>query len=378
MRNRLSDSQLEPQARTSVAAVVRRWTVLCGALVPLAPGLFGGNPLPLGPRPHPAHSIAIAGAKGSGRGWVEMRNVDLRLTDQVVIRVRSLHGEVLRTSLDRPPTLDDATSYRIRVTAGTVALTGDDLSALLNTVVFAYPHAPIRDLRVRTDGSEIVETGIIHKGVDLRFRLRGTLDLTPDGRVRIHPSAVHILGFNGQAVLHALGLRLGSLLDLRGAHGATVEGDDLFLDPTAILPPPTIDGRLASVRIEGNAVVQEFVRRSDDSVFRTFVHADTVDHNFIYFHGGQLGFGKLLMTDADVQIVGSDPSATFDVSLPHYNRQLVAAHSRTLTDLGVVVYMPNFADLRASDSRHAASAAGDVAERSAPPGVDLHDRTTGP
>jgi hypothetical protein len=307
-----------------------------------------------------------------------MRHVDLRLTDQVVIRVRSLDGEVVRTSLDRPPTLDDATSYRIRVTAGTVALTGDDVGALLNTVVFAYPHAPIREIRVRTDGMEIVETGIIHKGVDLRFRLRGTLDLTPDGRVRIHPSAVHILGFNGQTVLHALGLHLGSLLDLRGAHGATIEGDDLLLDPTAILPPPAIDGRLASVRIEGDAVVQEFVRRSDDSVVRTFVHADTVDHNFIYFHGGQLGFGKLLMTDADVQIVGSDPSATFDVSLPHYNRQLVAARSRTLTDLGVVVYMPNFGDLRASDSNHAASAAGDVALRSAPPGADLHGRTTEP
>src|SRR5581483_3156698 len=113
--------------------------------------------------------------------------------------------------------LDDPASYRIRVTAGTVGLSGTDLGAVLNTVVFAYPHAPLRDLRVRTDGTEIIETGTIHKGVDLRFRLRGTLDLTADGRVRIHPSAVHILGLNGQKLLHLLGLHLENLLDLRGA-----------------------------------------------------------------------------------------------------------------------------------------------------------------
>jgi hypothetical protein len=287
-----------------------------------------------------------------------MRNVDLHLTNQVTIRVRSLHGEVLRTASERAPTLDDASSFRIRVTAATVALTGEDLGALLNTVVFAYPNAPLRDLQVRTERGEIVQTGIMHKGVDLRFRLRGTLDLTPDGRVRIHPSAVRILGLNGEKVLHILGLHLESLLDLSGAHGATVKGDDLFLDPTAILPPPAIDGRLASVSIEGDEVVQEFVRLPDDTVFRRFVHADTVDHNFIYFHGGQLRFGKLLMTDADLRIVGPDQSATFDMSLPHYNQQLVAGRSRTLANLGLVVDMPNFAALQRSDSsrasRHAA------------------------
>jgi hypothetical protein len=289
-----------------------------------------------------------------------MRNVDLRLTDQLVIRVRSLRGEVLPTIRDRAPALDDASSYRIRVTSGTVALTGDDLTTLLNTIVFAYPHAPVRDTRVAIVGQELVETGVIHKGVDLRFRLSGTLDLTPDGRVRIHPSSVHILGLNGQKLLHALGLHLENLLDLSGARGASVKGDDMFLDPATILPPPMIGGHLASVHIEGNAIVQEFNRLSDDSVFRRFVLADTVDHNFIYFHGGQLRFGKLLMTDADVQIVGSDRGATFELSLPHYNRQLVAGRSRTLTDLGLVVYMPNFSALHPADSSRAVSAAGDV------------------
>jgi len=294
------------------------------------------------------------------REWVEIQNVDLHLTNQVVIRIRSLHGEVLRTGAERPPVLDDLTSFRIRVTAATIALTGADLGALLNTVVFAYPNAPLRDLRVRTDGQEIVLTGIMHKGVDLRFRLRGTLDLTPDAKVRIHPTTVHILGLNGEAVLHLFGLHLESLLDLRGAHGATVKGDNLFLDPTAILPPPAIDGHLASVRIDGTAVVQEFVRTDDDTVFRRAVHADTTDHDFIYFRGGELRFGKLLMTDTDLRIVGPRQSAVFDLSLPHYSEQLVAGESHTLRNQGLLVNMPNFATVQRSGSPRIASAAGDV------------------
>src|SRR5579862_1709053 len=172
------------------------WRALGLLALPFIPG-GSGRKAPSSPTTGPTEALNVrAPTSAAGQEWIEMRNVDLHLTDQVIIRVRSLHGEVLRTDLQRAPALDDAGSFRIRVTAGTVALTGSDLGALLNSVVFAYPKAPLRDLRVRTDGGEIVQTGIMHKGVDLQFRLRGTLDLTPDGRVRIHPSAVHILGIN--------------------------------------------------------------------------------------------------------------------------------------------------------------------------------------
>ena len=46
-----------------------------------------------------------------------------------------------------------------------------------------------------------------------------------------------------------------------------VNQGDIYLDPTKILPPPAIDGRLAAVRIEGDALVQEFVKVPDDTLF---------------------------------------------------------------------------------------------------------------
>jgi hypothetical protein len=287
-----------------------------------------------------------------------MRNVDLGVTDRVTIRVHTLHGEVLRTNPDRPATLDDPLSFKIRVTGATVALTGADLGAILNTVVFAYPGAPLRDLEMRTDGDQIIQTGIMHKGVDLRFRLRGTLALMPDGRVRIHPTAMRILGINGEKALNLVGLHLDNVLDLKGAKGASVKGDDLFLDPTLILPPPAIDGRLASIHIDGPDVVQEFVRLPDDSVFGHYVRADTTDHNFIYFRGGELRFGKLLMNDTDLRIVDADPATPFDMNLPHYSQQLIAGRSRTLSNLGLVVYMPDYATLKKPDSTRTVVASG--------------------
>ncbi len=295
-------------------------------------------------------SRAAAHPAARPRQWVDMRNVDLRLSDQITIRVRVLHGEVLRVHPEQPATLDDPTSFHIRVTAGTVALTGDDLGAILNYSVFAYPGAPLRDIRVRTDGAQIIQTGVMHKGVDVRFRLRGTLTVMPDGRIRLHPTAVQTLGVNGEKVLHLVGLHLDDLLDLSRARGATVKGDDLYLDPHVILPPPAIDGRLMAIGIEGDAVVQQFARDPDDTVFGRYVRADTSDPNYIYFRGGELRFGKLLMTDTDLRIIDAEPRTPFDMSLPHYARQLVAGRSRTLANLGLVVYMPDFSSLPTSQS----------------------------
>jgi hypothetical protein len=293
-----------------------------------------------------ASSSAPATAATPGeRQWIDIHNVDLGVTDQVTIHVRTLHGEVLRTSPAKPATLDDPLSFKIRVTGATVGLTGTDLGGVLNTVVFAYPGAPLRDLQVRTDGDQIIQTGIMHKGVDLRFRLHGTLALMPDGRIRIRPTAMRILGINGEKVLSVVGLHLDNILDLKGAKGATVKGDDLFLDPMVILPPPAIGGRLASVRIEGDQVVEEFVRSPDDSMFGHYVKSDTAGHNFIYFRGGELRFGKLLMADTDLRIMGPESPSPFGMNLPHYSKQLVAGRSHTLANQGLVVYMPDYATL---------------------------------
>jgi hypothetical protein len=276
--------------------------------------------------------------------WIEMRNVLLHIDDRGLIRIDRLRGQVL-TDSGTPAILDDARSFRIRVTRGTTRMNGDDLASLLNSVVFAYKGAPLKKLTARMEGNAVVLSGTMHKGVDLPFSITATPTLEPDGRVRMHPTRTRILGINGAALMKALGLKLDDLLDLKKSRGAVVDGNDILLEPTEILPPPAIEARLESIQVVGNELVQTFVTTPLDSIFERYVRPDSAQPNFVYFRGGRLRFGKLEMIDTDLQIVDADQHDPFDLYLAKYNRQLVAGTSRNLETYGLRVEMPDFADL---------------------------------
>jgi hypothetical protein len=248
---------------------------------------------------------------------------------------------MVSTTPGRTAVLDDRESFSIRVTSGTVALTGEDLTTLLNRFVFAYRGSPLRNLRARPEGDRVSLTGTMRKGVDLRFAITSTMSLTPDGMIRLHPTSVRILGINGQRLMRALGLHLDDLLDLSGSRGATVRRDDIYLDPTKILPPPAMNGTVEAAGVEGSEVVIRFKVLPEDTVFGAHVRPDSAIPNFVYFRGSQLQFGKLLMIDTDLQIVDVDPSDPFDLNLEEYAQQLVAGTSRTLPNLGLRVEMPD-------------------------------------
>ena len=299
----------------------------------------------IGPAPPSVQSAITTPSPAESLLWIEMRNVTLHLDKRATIRVRRLRGAMESTTPGTIPSLDDRTSYSIRVTAGTVGLTGEDLTTLLNTFVFAYKGSPLRELRARPAGREVSLTGIMHKGVDLRFDISSALSMTPDGLIRLHPTRVRILGIDGQKLLNALGLHLDDLLDLKGSQGASVKEDDILLDPARILPPPAVAGRVLAARVAGSEVVIDFETIATDSVFGTYVRPDSTTPNFVYFRGARLRFGKLTMDDTDLLIADADPSNPFDLNLEEYAKQLTAGTSRTLPNQGLRVDMPDFSTL---------------------------------
>ena len=145
--------------------------------------------------------------------------------------------------------------------------------------------------------------------------------------------------------MHALGLHLDKMMDLSKARGVTVKGDDLYLDPLAIIPPPMVEGKLKSVRIEGAYLVQEFFHTADDTIFGSFVRPDPSARNFVYFRGGSLRFGRLTMTDTDLLISDADEHDPFDLYFAEYNRQLVAGHTSNLPNHGLRTWMVDFGKL---------------------------------
>ena len=307
---------------------------------PHGPDTAVARPLPSGP--------SDSGSGDNSGLWIQMKNVNLHVDEDHVMHVRSLRGQVEPTTPGSIPFLDEPESFRIRVTSGVVGLTGDDLAGLLNGWVFAYSGSPLRNLKARVEGSSVVLSGTMRKGLDLPFEMTASLTLEPDGRIRSHPTGMKILGVNGNALLHAFGLRLDKVLDLKGSRGATVEGDDLLLEPTKIIPPPSIAGRLASIGIEGDQIVQTFVETGDDAAAGAAFRPDAAAKNYIYFRGGKLRFGKLTMTDTDLLIVDADQSNAFDMYMSKYNVQLVASNTKNLPNLGLRVSMPDFARVKDS------------------------------
>ena len=269
---------------------------------------------------------------------VSMRRVNFYVDSQVVLHIHHLDG-TMRSKKGGPIIFDDKSSFVIAIDTAEVGMTGDDLSALLNKYVFGYPGSPLSHLHLRTEGDHVVQTGQMHKLATISFEITANMDVTPDGLIRIHPTKTKILGMNGEKLMKFLGLSLEKLLDLKGATGATVHGNDIFLDPAKIIPPPAIEGRVVAVHVEGDEVVQAFGKSQPHPRMPPLVPPDTRVANYMYYKGGTLRFGRLLMLDAEMQITDLDREEVFRFDLARYNAQLVAGYERTLADGGLEVWM---------------------------------------
>ena len=269
---------------------------------------------------------------------VSMRHVDFYVDSAVVLHIRHLDG-TMRSKAGGPIIFDDKNSFIITLDTAEVGMNGDDLTALLNKFVFGYKGSPLSHLHMRTEGDHTLLTGRMHKGITISFEITATMDVTSDGLIKIHPTKTKILGMNGEKLMKFLGLSLEKLLDLKGATGATVHGNDIFLDPAKILPPPAIEGRIVAVRVDGDEVVQEFGRTQPHERLHALVPPDTKAPNYMFYKGGTLRFGKLLMLDAEMQIVDLNPEDVFRFNLSRYHEQLVAGYERTLEDDGLEVWM---------------------------------------
>ena len=342
--------------------VARGWPARAGALLlgarVLAAASLGG--CGSGSTVHAATALPVSGAVApaapagarlprtvrGGRTAVQFAHVDFHVAPGVVLEIRHLRGEMANRSGDGPVVLDDKRSFVIRIASAEVALDTTSLAHLMNDHVFGYTGSPLRRLTFATQAGQLVQRGRLHKVVDIPFQLTASVSVTPDGLIRIHPTAMRIFSVPGKGLMQALGVTLDDLLDLRRAHGVRAEGDDLLLDPDQLLPPPAISGRLRAVRVEPGRLIQTFGDGAADGRPEPVAPSDGHAPNYIAFRGGTLRFGKLLMVDADLQIVDLEPADPFEFSVDRYAEQLVAGYSRSRPDLGLEVFMPDLTRLR--------------------------------
>jgi hypothetical protein len=276
-----------------------------------------------------------------------MRNVYFHVDSDIVLRIRHLRG-TMRSLRGAGGTVvfDDKESFAFQLAWAEVGLSAPDLERLLNRHVFGYAGAPLTRLRVRFEDGLVVQSGRLRKGLSLPFEIHARASVTPEGLIRLQPRRVEIFGLSTRRLMNAFGLSLDKLVDLGGARGAKVDGNDILLDPSRVVPPPAVEGRLTSIRVEDDEIVQVFGSREQADKIGPITPPDTRAPNYMFYRGGTLRFGKLLMLDADLQIVDMDPSDPFKFYLDQYLDQLVAGYSRTLSDQGLEVFMRDIDKIR--------------------------------
>jgi hypothetical protein len=324
---------------TSILLPLLLLPACCCVKGPLAP--ISGPPkieTPLiGTEPMP--TPADAAAKGPTQTM--MRNVWFHIDQDSYLDIHSLRGEMVSKTPGRPLNFDNKLEFILKVDTGTIGMRGPSLDVLMNRYIFGYVNAPLRNLHIEMSGKQLKQTGIIHKIVDIPFTMFADVSAS-NGLIRIHPTKIDICGINGAGLLKAVGMTLQKMLKMPEERGIKAEGNDLLLDPQRALPPPQVELHLVAVRVEGDELIQVFDAGRHLPEL-TLPHPE--EKNTMYYRGGTLRMGKLLMVDADMQVVDSDPSDPFDFNIDHYNDQLVAGFVRNQPNYGLLVFMRDFSDL---------------------------------
>ena len=267
-----------------------------------------------------------------------MRNVDFHVDSSSVLHISYLRGELQPTSPDHSPYFDEKQSFTLAIDSARIGISPQSLSGLLNRYTFAYPGSPLRRLTITIEKGRLRQRGTM-RGIS--FDMLGELSLTPDGELRIHPQSVKAAGIGVGGLMKFFGLHLEKLVKLKGARGARIEKDDFFLSPTALLPPPSVSGRVGAVEVKDSEIVQVFQPQGKAAV-KPLVVPDAKAENYMFYRGGVLRFGKLTMHDTDLLIVDAEPADPFDFYLDQYNAQLVAGYSKNTPDHGLIVVMPDY------------------------------------
>ena len=318
-----------------------RYALLVAIAILLVSCNFGGSKPKLSKlSAEPASATPIeAQGPAETETQVEMLNVNMHADAKLILHIRHLTGKFVPTRKGQPPTFDDTLSYVLAIDSGEVAVSMASMSYALNTYAFGEPDAPLKNLQLSAEGSQIRQKGTLMKGVGIPFEMVATIGPTPDGRIRVHPTQMTVAHLPVKGLMNLFGLDMAKLVNTRKSRGVSVDESDLILDPSRMLPPPKMHGRITAVRVQGDEIVQIFGKETPDSA------AEQPRSNYMAYRGGILRFGKLTMNNADMRLIDADPSDPFEFFPEHYRDQLVAGYSQTTASGGLMVYMPDYSKI---------------------------------
>ena len=330
------------------------WSWLLWALVLSCgfPRLFGGQQAPAN---QPASEAS------SHETHIQMHRVNLHIDDQAVLNVKELNGKLVPLKPGEPPGIGEKYTFAIAIESADIVVTAQNLTLLLNRYAFADAKSPVRNVQISIDGRQMKQKGVLHKGLDVPFEMLGTVSVTPEGKIRLHPSKFKVGHLPVKGLLDFFGVETDDLVNGKHMHGATVDHEDLILDPAKLVPAPEIRGKLTSVNILSDGLEEIYGSPG--------ARAPAARGNYITYRGGTIRFGKLIMINADLKLIDTNPRDAFDFNLDHYLEQLVAGYTKTTPAWGLEVFMPDYYQLQKAKAQPRPAASGTKAQPTAEAGA---------
>ncbi|MGB7435586.1 MAG: hypothetical protein WBR26_27695 [Candidatus Acidiferrum sp.] len=284
-------------------------------------------PAPLEPPVQNAHGVKA-----------EMRNVMFHLTPSAAAHLVVLSGELWPTGKNEMVVFDDKDSFEVRIANGTMAISPQALSDVMNNYVFAKKDAPLKDITVSINDDQLIIKGKLHSKGDLPFGTSGTLSVNDDGRLRLRTQKITALHVPVKGLMSLFGIELAKVMNTSKIDGIDADKNDLLMDLSLLLPPPHIRGKVVAVHIEKNAVVTIFGDGGKSL-------PTSEKHSYMAFSGNAVKFGHLVMDPANLTVLDLDPAATLDWDQDHYRQQLEAGYSKLTPTFGLEAYAKDYSKL---------------------------------
>src|SRR5258708_40131580 len=117
-------------------------------------------------------------AAEQARVRAEMRNVLYHFTDSISVHIVQLEGELIPTQVHGLPIFDDPNSFTLAIQSATISVNTEALANVLNQYAFSAADAPLKGIRVSTEGDKIKIRGRLHSNVDVTFESECSLSVT--------------------------------------------------------------------------------------------------------------------------------------------------------------------------------------------------------
>jgi len=156
--------------------------------------------------------------------------------------------------------------------------------------------------------------------------------------VRLRTKSIQSMNIKVNGLLHLLGKEIGDFAKFK-ANGIEAEGDDLILDASWLLGSSQSSGRVTGVALEPEALVMRFGDGPPPN------DGGSQKENYISYRGGSIRLGRLIMVDADLQIVDADPRDPFDFYPHEMGRQISAGYVKVNGRGGLRIFAPDYAKM---------------------------------